>query len=194
MEIANVVGWLADLALTATAIPSWIVTAVTPMFPEQHPLIQWFFNLPWGPTVRQSTWIFAAAETMHFVGLCVMLGALVLVDLRLIGFMRQIPVKAVLPYVSWAVGGFLVVVATGLVFLASNPMRYFNNWDFLIKMMVLGLAGANALVFTVVEHRKMAALGPGEDTPTFTKVTAGVSLGLWSLVLLFGRLIPVYDF
>jgi formate-dependent nitrite reductase membrane component NrfD len=62
-----------------------------------------------------------------------------------------------------------------------------------LKMSLILLAGLNALLFTVMAHRRVLALGPDEDTDTFTKVTAGLSLALWLGVILLGRLLPAFE-
>jgi formate-dependent nitrite reductase membrane component NrfD len=60
-------------------------------------------------------------------------------------------------------------------------------------MFLILLAGLNALVFTVMEHRHALTLGPDESAGTFAKATAGLSLGLWLVVLLLGRLLPAFE-
>jgi len=155
-------------------------------------ILDWFSRLWPGPLARNSDWLFGFAEILHFIGLCVLFGALLLVDLRLLGFFRRLPVKSVLPFTQWAVIGFLINLATGWLFFTATPAVYWGNPAFQMKMAMSLLAGLNALVFTVVEHRKVAVLGPGEDTPPLTQVTAALSLTLWLGVLVFGRMLPVF--
>src|SRR3982074_2975249 len=139
-------------------------------------IINWFATLFPGPQVRASHWLFSFGETLHFGGLCVLLGAMLFVDLRLLGFYKSIPVKAVLAVLPWAIVGFLINASTGWLFFTLNPGLYWGNSAFRIKVLLILFAGINALIFTVVEHRQVAHVGPGEDTPTFTKATAALSL------------------
>jgi hypothetical protein len=136
--------------------------------------------------------MFAMGESLHFAGLCILLGALLFVDLRLLGFYKSIPVKAVLAVLPWAVVGFLINACTGWLFFTSNPGLYWDNGAFRLKMILVMVAGINALIFTVIEHRQVALIGPGGDTPVFTKTTAALSLILWFCILLIGRLLPLF--
>ena len=155
-------------------------------------IIHWF-SLAWpGPLMRGTDWQFGFSETLHFMGLCLLFGALIVVDVRLLGFFKELPVKAVLPFIQFAIIGFLINLATGWSFFTSNPSLYWGNPAFRMKLLLILLAGINALVFTVVEHRRVALLPPGEDTPALTKITAALSLSLWTGVLVFGRLLPIF--
>jgi len=155
-------------------------------------IILWLSNAWPGPLMRTTDWLFGLCETLHFMGLCVLFGALIIVDVRLLGFFKQLPVKAVLPFIQYAIIGFLINLTTGWAFVTSNPSLYLGNPAFRMKLLLILLAGINALVFTVAEHRRVSLLGPGEDTPSLTKVTAALSLSLWTGVLVFGRLLPIF--
>src|ERR1700722_19547422 len=70
---------------------------------------------------------------------------------------------------------------------------YWPNPAFKLRLFLILLGGLNALLFTVMEHRHVLVMGDDEDTGTFTKVTAGLSLGLWLCVILLGRLLPTFE-
>jgi hypothetical protein len=146
-----------------------------------------------GPAVRASTWLFATGETFHFIGLSLLVGALLIVDLRLLGLIKRVPIRAALAFLPFAVIGFLINAATGWEFFTADPKMYWPNPAFKLKMFLIVVAGLNALIFTVMEHRHVLVLGPDEQTSTFTKVTAGLSLSLWLAVLLLGRLLPSFE-
>jgi uncharacterized protein DUF6644 len=156
-------------------------------------ILHWIKDTSLGATVRHSTWLFAAGETLHFIGLSFLVGALLVVDLRLLGFIRRVPIRAALAFLPFAVAGFLINLATGIVFFAADPFMYWPNPAFRLKMLFILLAGLNALVFTVMEHRHALSLGDDESTGLVTKVTAGVSLSLWLGVILLGRLLPAFE-
>ena len=145
-----------------------------------------------GPIVRSTSWLFSFGEIVHFIGLCLLLGSLLVIDLRLMGFFKNLSVRSVLSFLPYAVVGFVLNAASGWIFFTSNPASYMENPAFLLKMLLIGLAGLNAVAFTVLEHRSMLLLGPGEDTPVLTKVSAGASLALWFAVLLLGRWLPIF--
>jgi hypothetical protein len=146
-----------------------------------------------GAAVRDSTWLFAAGETLHFIGLSLMFGGLLIVDLRLLGFIRGIPIRAALAFLPFVIVGFLINLATGIEFFVSDPFMYWPNPAFKLKMFLILMAGLNALVFTVMDHSHVLSLRDDESTGTFTKATAGLSLGLWLAVLLLGRLLPAFE-
>jgi hypothetical protein len=156
-------------------------------------VLHWIKDMPLGATVRQSRWLFGAGETLHFFGLCLMVGGLLIVDLRLLGYIRRIPMRAALAFLPFVIAGFLINLATGIEFFMTDPLMYWPNPAFKLKMFLVLLGGLNALVFTVMEHRHVLVMGDDEDTSTFTKVTAGLSLGLWLCVILLGRLLPTFE-
>ena len=79
------------------------------------------------------------------------------------------------------------------MFFSADPMMYWPNPAFKLKMALILLAGLNALVFTVMAQRRVLGLGVDDDTGRIAKVTAGLSLGLWLGVLLLGRLLPAFE-
>lgn len=147
-------------------------------------------DTPVGDAIRHSPYIFPALETVHFIGLCTLIGAMVLVDLRLVGVLRG-PVKATLPFARWAIAGFVVNLVSGIGFFTSNPANYDANPLFWIKMSLVALAGLNVAMFELVERPEIIALPDGAALPHRTKVVAGLSLALWTGVIVFGRLLPV---
>jgi hypothetical protein len=156
-------------------------------------VLHWIKELPLGAAVRESRWLFAMGETFHFIGLCLMAGGLLIVDLRLLGFIRRVPMRAALAFLPFVIVGFLINLATGIEFFVTDPFMYWPNPAFKLKMFLILLAGLNALVFTVVDHRRELVLADGKNTGRYVKVTAGLSLGLWLCVLLLGRLLPAFE-
>ncbi len=156
-------------------------------------ILHWIRDTSLGAAVRQSRWMFATGETLHFIGLSMLVGGILIVDLRLLGFIRRVPVRAALAFLPFVIAGFLINLATGIVFFSADPMMYWPNPAFKLKMFLILLAGLNALVFMVVEHRHTLSLGADASPGTFTKVSAGLSLGLWLGVLLLGRLLPAFE-
>jgi hypothetical protein len=153
-----------------------ILTAISQMWP--------------GAEARNISWVWPTLESLHFFGLCLVIGGMSIVDLRLMGFFKSIPVKAALAFLPWVLFGFAINALTGWAFFAADPNTYWSNPGFILKMIGIVLAGLNAALFTVMEHRHAYAIGPGGDTTTFTKVTAALSLFLWAMVLILGRMLP----
>ncbi|MFO1184112.1 MAG: hypothetical protein U1E56_04930 [Bauldia sp.] len=162
------------------------------MNPTAQAVLEWFKQAWPGPEARASKWLFGFGETIHFMGICVLFGALIIFDLRLLGFFKGISGKTALAFVPYALAGFVMLAATGWMFFTSNPVVYYSNPAFLLKMLAIVLAGLNALAFFVFDHSKVVALGPGEDTSAGTKWMAGGSLALWLTALLLGRFLPLF--
>jgi uncharacterized membrane protein len=150
-----------------------------------------WLNDSWlGHLGRETTWLFAGAQAVHFVALCFLFGAILVMDLRLLGFARAIPIRAAVKLAPVALGAFGCLALSGFVFFCTHPDMYTPNWGFWAKMGAISLAGLNALWFALREHRKVLALADDGDTDTETKVVAGLSIALWLVVLCLGRLLP----
>lgn len=153
-------------------------------------LLTWLENTAYGEAVRNISWLFPALEIVHFLGLCLLLGALLVIDLRLLGVTRQTPVGPAIPYIWIALIGFLLCAVSGIGFVCADPFNYASNWSFKLKLALIVIAGMNALAFEFLERRNAVALAAGADTNVRTKVIAGLSLFLWFSVLGLGRLLP----
>lgn len=146
-----------------------------------------------GVMVRDIAWVFPALETLHFMGLCVLFGSLMVVDLRLLGIARFMPMGPAMSFIPIAIGAFCVNVVTGIGFFCADPFTYYPNLAFRIKMFLILLAGLNALWFQFVESPRLKSLPPGTDTGLTVKFVAALSLLLWLGVIIMGRLIPYLE-
>jgi hypothetical protein len=148
----------------------------------------------------QSTWINGLAvnyawtwpilETIHFIGMSLLIGAIIIMDLRLIGVPRVIPMLSVHKLLPVAFVGFGLNLLTGIIFLFGDPNRYFINISFQIKMVLVLLAGLNALLYALKVAPVMANAPPHGESPGLAKAVGAASLALWIGVVCFGRLIP----
>ena len=137
-----------------------------------------------------STWAWPIMEIIHFMGLSLLLGSLLVMDLRLAGYFRQINIAATHRLLPFVFLGFGMNLVTGFLFLMGDPARYTANIGFWWKMFLVLIAGLNALWFWIKINPVMTSWAPDADTPAIAKVIAWVSLGSWFGVLLLGRLIP----
>jgi hypothetical protein len=154
------------------------------------PFVRWLQATPLSQFIVFKTWIWPAAETVHFVGLALILGCVGLFDLRLMGFFRRFPVAAVRDLMPFAVAGFALNLTTGLIFLIGHPEQYVHNRSWWLKVGFLGAAGLNALIFETAVAKRTVPLGEGADTPLAAKVIGFVSLVSWLGVLYWGRMLP----
>lgn len=159
---------------------------------HHYPVLDWFaFN--WlGEAMRRIRWLYPVGQILHFIGLCFLIGAILLADLRLLGFLRKLPVKVALSTVPIAIAGFGVNAVTGLAFFASDPYRFWFDGAFRVKLAAIVLAGLNALWFMLAEQPKLLHSSEG-TVPLAGRVCAALSLALWCAVIVAGRLLPVYQ-
>jgi hypothetical protein len=153
------------------------------------PFFQWCEGTPIGAAIRESVWLFPVVECVHLIALAWVGGAIVVVDLRLLGFgLRQQPVSSVAADARrWLVAGLAVLVITGVLLFLSEAVKCYETPVFWVKMGTLALA--IAFTFGVRERAcRRAAGGPMR----FAKVVACVSLALWFTVALAGRAIGFY--
>jgi uncharacterized membrane protein len=136
-------------------------------------------------------WLWPACETVHFMGLALLVGAVGVLDLRMIGMAPGLPLPSVQKLMPWAVLGFVVNLVTGVLFFIGEPQQYVTNFAFLMKMLFIGLAGVNVWLFYATGlHRQVERMGPGDPTPVGARIVGLTSLILWIGVVYWGRMLP----
>jgi hypothetical protein len=138
--------------------------------------------------ITDSQWIWAGCESLHFMGLSVLFGVVLLVDLRILGFLKGVPFESIHKLLPWAVGAFAVNMATGMVFFIAASDQYTTNRVFQYKVALMLLAGLNAAYFTVFDDTWI--LGAGADAPARAKFAAAAAMVLWIGVIYCGRMLP----
>lgn len=148
--------------------------------------------------VNGNDWAWPLFEIFHFMGMAALIGTVGLVDLRILGFAKGIPIAQLERLIPLGVAGFVVNALTGFVFIAGNPvggpMEYLTNLSLQLKLVLILLAGINLLVFYFGGiARATDAVPASGDAPFSAKVVAGTSLLLWFGVIFFGRFIMYND-
>jgi uncharacterized membrane protein len=133
-------------------------------------------------------WVWPASETLHFIGLCLSLGVVLLLNLRMLGMMRPLSFAVLHRLLPWGMLGFGINLITGMLFFIATSNQYTQNPAFQWKMGFMLVAGCNVLYFTVFDEAWR--VGPGDDAPLRTKVLAASTIFLWLGVLYFGRMLP----
>jgi len=140
--------------------------------------------------MRDQSWLWPTCETLHFIGLSLLIGGAGLFDLRLMGMMRQVSVRAIQGFMPFAISGFVLNLVTGTAFFIMMPAQYAFSATFYVKLSFIVVAGLNALLFQTTLGTRALAIGPGEDTPLSFKLIGAVSLFSWFAVLYCGRMLP----
>jgi len=133
-------------------------------------------------------WAWKTLETIHFIGLCLLFGVVLVANMRLLGWMRNAPLEGFHRLLPWGVWGFIVNSVTGMLFFIGQAFQYIENPAFHLKMLCILLAGADVLYLTW--HEEVWEMGPGVTAPALVKVLAASQIVLWVGVIYFGRMLP----
>lgn len=142
--------------------------------------------------VMRIAFVWPLAESVHFIGLSLLVGTVGLFDLRLLGLARGIPTVAWHRLIRFGLLGFSLNAATGLLFLMTEPDQYIYNPSFMLKVVFIASAGLNAVTFYLTVGPRTLASGASLDVPRAAKVIAAASLTLWMSVIIAGRLLTFY--
>jgi uncharacterized membrane protein len=138
--------------------------------------------------ITEYRWIWPAAETAHFLGLCLALGILVAINLRLLGAMKGVSYAALHRLLPWGLLAFGVNLVTGMIFFIAAPEQYTSNPIFYWKAIFIVVSGFNFLYLTVFSGTW--SLQPGDDARLPDKMMAAAAIGLWVGVIYWGRMLP----
>lgn len=142
--------------------------------------------------LMRTAWAWPIAESAHFIGLCLLVGAIGTFDLRLLGVAKRVPIAAMHRLVPFGILGFAINIATGSLFLMTDPDQYIYNPSFHLKLLFLTIAGLNAGTFYLTSYRRVFGPTAALDAPAHAKVIAAISLGSWIVVIVCGRLLTFY--
>ncbi len=154
------------------------------------PFFEWLEGTAGSIAIRESILFYPIVETTHVLTLCLFLGMIALLDLRLLGVgLGGVPVSEVagrlLPV---ALLGFVLMGISGSLLFYSGPVRAFENIFFRVKVVMIALAGLNALLFHLTICRRVAVWDHDPSPPARAKLAGVLSLLLWSGVVVCGRL------
>jgi hypothetical protein len=137
--------------------------------------------------IRTHAWIYPTLETAHYIGLALLVGGILLTDLRLLGFAARLPLKSMLGLLRFVWAGFLINAASGTLIFIYGAAGFSANPAFRVKMVLMLLAGINAFIFTRAAARSGDRWLDGGLVPPAIKLVATSSLVLWLGVVTAGR-------
>jgi hypothetical protein len=154
-----------------------------------YSICQWLEQTGVGVGVRDSTWLFPIIETIHIIGIVLLVGSTSVLDLRLMGLTyREQPVsKLAWRFLPWAWVGFVVQVITGGLLFASEATKMIENFGFQIKMLLIVVAGLNAVVFHLIAYQSVGKWENDRVAPLSARAAGLLSILLWFGIVGFGR-------
>ena len=156
---------------------------------EVTPILVWLHDSTLGGLMRDITWMFWVFQAIHFTGMALLIGAIGIIDLRVLGFAKSLPLGPLHRFIPLGLIGFALNLLTGIGFLTSDPYAYAYSTPFRIKMVLVLLAGLNALWFWLSISPKVDAIESGVDASMTAKVISALSLLFWVGVITAGRFI-----
>lgn len=197
-RLSRVPRWNLTLILCLSVITVLLMSTVGNTGGEiRHPEIA--NDMPVGPAVALNSvaignfvtkvpWMWPTCETLHFIGLSLLLGIVFLVDLRMLGIMKSVSFTALHRLLPWGILGLGINLLTGMLFFMGVPSQYIGNTAFRWKIVLILLAGANAVYFTIFDETW--ALKAGDDAPFSAKAVAVSAMALWVAVMYCGSMLP----
>jgi hypothetical protein len=153
------------------------------------PLFYWYGHSLLGRTISASSFLIAFFEIIHLIGMTLLIGTTLAVDLTLLGFgMRKYPVSSLgMDLRPWTRGGLAIMLVTGPLLLSSEALRCFDSSAFWVKMGLLAIA----LVFHFTVHQRVVMAEP-PVAPFRARMAACASLALWTGVGLAAKFIGIF--
>jgi hypothetical protein len=151
--------------------------------------LNWLGETPLALSIAESTWLFPAIEVVHVFAIALVFGTIAVIDLRLLGVAsaNRRYTEMARELLPWTWGAWVVAATFGTLLIASRPVAYFENADFRLKFLCMGLAGINMLIFQFVTSRDIVRWDEG-GTSRAGQVAGGLSLAFWIGVVYFARM------
>jgi hypothetical protein len=142
--------------------------------------------------LRESQFMWPWLIVIHVVAMGTFAGLVLMMDLRLLGVgnMRTPFSEVQKRLFPWQMGAMGVTSITGATLLFSDPMRFYVNIFFWMKMLMMVLTALNAMAFHYITYNSVKTWDSKDTTPFGARLSGAVSVVLWALVIVSGRLIP----
>ncbi len=138
-------------------------------------------------------WVVPFCKTLHYFGITGLAGIVGLIDLRIFGVAKELPLRPLQRLMPWALASFLIAAVSGYVLLRISPANSLGppvNIAFAAKVVFLVLIGLNdVLYFATGLKTQVDDVGAGQSAPASAKIVAGVSLALWVGVVFWSRML-----
>ena len=140
--------------------------------------------------MRENLWLYPSVEIVHIVGFVMLVGSVVMFDLRVLGLSRQVPVRALARHLlPWSLAALVLIVPSGLLMFAAHANDFISNRAFQVKMGLLLAAGLNAAIFHTGPYRSVAQWDTAVAAPGWARVSVALSIAIWLSIIACGRLL-----
>src|SRR5678815_5701197 len=155
-------------------------------------VFQWVSELPTSIAIRESLFFSPYLTVAHVVSMCLFAGLIVRMDLRLLGIGNMSTPFSELQKLlfPWQMLGMAMSSVTGVTLTFSDPMRFYAIIFFWTEMLVMVLAGINAMAFHFITYNSVVTWDTRATTPFGAKRSGALGMVLWAIVIVSGRLIP----
>jgi len=159
--------------------------------PSLRAFLEWLAATPWSIALLESRYVWPLVESTHVLTLALFVGTAAMNDLRLLGItLMRAPASDVTGRLLRVTRrAFAVMVTTGLLLFYSNPVHYYHNVFFRIKLLLLIVAGLNVWLFHGRIHRRVTQWDLDPVPPRAARVAGAVSLLAWAAIVVAGRMI-----
>jgi len=149
----------------------------------------WLQNTPFATGIRQSDLLFPVIEGSHIMALSLSVGLILVFDLRLLrlAFPGETVSKVMQQFVPLSLPGFAAMFLTGVLLFIAQAEKVYSNTFFRFKLLLLVLAGLNALVYQLKFYPKMGEWDKSCSVPWGARLTGALSLIIWACVIALGR-------
>jgi hypothetical protein len=154
-------------------------------------LCGWLAETAWSIALHESTYMYPLIESVHVWTLCFFIGFTALLDVRLLGVaLQRIPASTLAArLLPWMKASFVVMVVTGTALFYAIPVRTYQNLFFRAKVVLLVLAGVNAVVFHYTVYQRVSRWERDVVPPVGARLAATASIVLWAGIIVSGRMI-----
>jgi len=150
-------------------------------------LFQWLETTAIANAIRTIPWLYPTFETAHYIGLSLLVGGIMLIDLRVLGLARSLPLKSMIGLLPFVWAGFIINVLSGSMLCIYGATNFGPNRAFQLKMAFMLVAGLNALLFDLSVRRSGGQWVAADRPPSYVKGFATLSLLFWLCVVTTGR-------
>jgi hypothetical protein len=140
--------------------------------------------------MRENLWLYPSVEIVHIVGFAILVGSVVLFDVRVLGLSKGVSVRSLARHLlPWSLGAMVLIIPTGLLMFSAHAADFLGNRAFQVKMALLLTAGINAAIFHTGPYQSVAAWDTNATAPLGARISVGLSIAIWVSIIACGRLL-----